>query len=459
MTPALLALALAPARAVELEGYAEARFQYTGGVDGTAWALTERLRPSIDADISESVRMHMTVEAALGQGRWDEHEAFAAVQDFYGGFAHLFPDDCDLASPPQRYETISDVLSLERLYVDVYRPGFDLRLGRQPLNWGSALSLNPTDLFAEVLVAEPWRERKGVNAAKLTVPFGDRNQVVAVAALNDTFNQARFGLKPTLAIPAIETDVALVASATSTWDRLGLYADPGTEVEVSVKDPFDDPFVGVDVKGQFHVGWWIEGGLHLDPDAAVEVDETEGWAAIPEVSVGLDYSLLLLDSFLVGAQYTYDGTGIDDVDDYNVSYRGGSSGLNDYLDAFCDELITELELQEDPLPDDVRFTQGQHYAVAYARIGAFDDFLFQLSDVTNLQDRSTILVPDLRYAPGSRFSINVGAQVLLGQGEFQPDSRQSEAYVGSITGLGPQFIQLGGLVPKWAAYSYVRWAL
>ena len=80
-------------------------------------------------------------------------------------------------------------LDVDRLYLDWYTGPVDVRVGRQALTWGSARFLNPTDPFPEVLFAEPWRPRRGVNAIRAHIPFGERRDATA----RSRFRRSHFG--------------------------------------------------------------------------------------------------------------------------------------------------------------------------------------------------------------------------------------------------------------------------
>ena len=173
-----LVLSLAMADEGDLSGYAELRGSYSHDLEGTPWVLVERLRPTLEVEPHPRARVVVTPQLALPQGRYDQREAMDLLDAQAGALLDLA--GCDL-SVPDRVQTVGDVLTLERFYMDFYAPKADIRVGRQALNWGSAMFINPTDLFAQNLVAQPWQERQGVNAVRVTVPFGS-HQLLAMRA-------------------------------------------------------------------------------------------------------------------------------------------------------------------------------------------------------------------------------------------------------------------------------------
>ena len=409
----MLLLVLGVLSAAEPSGYGEVRASYTHGVDGTPWQAIERFRPTVDADLSSKWSMKITAEAVGGHGRYEPDVAFDLVDEQIGSV--LESASCPFEKPEDRISGVEDILSVERLFLDYYGERVDVRLGRQALNWGSAQVLNPTDLFAEVLVAEPWRERKGVNAARVNWAWKSGGQLTTVAAVNDDFDEGRLGARATWNL--FQTDISPVASVTTAMDT----------------------FLGIDLRGQRGIGWWFEGGTHLS-----------GGSALPEMSVGLDYSFLVRDGLLLGLQYTYDGTGIADPLDYSLAARG--SVLVPVPG--CDAAAETFSLPEDTEP---RFTIGQHYALAWTRLAWDDQWTLQASALMNLQDQSTFVLPTLGWTPGGRWSLNAGGQLLLGEGEFSPDVYTSRVDFGE--GASAVTIDFDGVIPDWSVFSYVRFAL
>jgi hypothetical protein len=263
-----------------VRGFAEVRGTGSLGVDGVPWQLVERVRPEVDAPLAgDRLVLGVAVEAALAQGRDLGDELQAAIED-----SDLGPllDLAGCTWPTHqnewlRIDSAADWLSVERLYVDAYGKAVDLRVGRQAINWGSARFFNPTDPFPEVLLTEPWRPRRGVNAVRATLPIGEQHQVQLVAASNDTFTAERAAGK--LTVNVLGTDVALAGA----W-----------------RGEVDEGLVGLDVRGTLGVGFWLEGAVHVRPD--------EQWE---EVAVGVDYSFPVGETLVLTAQYYRSGRDVD----------------------------------------------------------------------------------------------------------------------------------------------------
>jgi hypothetical protein len=75
----------------------------------------------------------------------------------------------------------------------------------------------------------------------------------------------------------------------------------------------------------------------------------------------------------------------------------------------------------------------------------------------NLQDQSTFFLPSLGWTPGERLSLNLGAQILLGEGEFSPGVHVSRVNFGE--GHSQVTVDFDGLIPTWSVYTTARFAL
>lgn len=404
-------------QASQLKGYAELRGSYTDAY-GTPWLAVERLRPTLKIAPSERFSFETTLEIHADQGRYAAAEANALVKEQLGDdlyAAAMAASGCtedDVSALTERQiDEIGDVVGLDRLFVDVNLPRADLRVGRQGVNWGSALVFNPTDVFAEVIVAEPWRERQGVDAARVTVPFGERAQVVGVLGADGIpdgeIEDLRGGLRGTVS-----------------RSRLDASAVAYTNGERS--------FAGLDLKGDAGVGWWLEGGYTLDNSA----DETSGFT---RASLGVDYSFPVLQLLYVAAQVSFDGSGLT-PDEYDLT-GAMSQGL-----AFssCGGEETEATASS------TRSTMGRLYGVGVVNWALNEDLSLSGTTLWNLMDGTGLVFPSFGAKVGNRLSLNVGAQVLLGEdGEFRPDPAD----------LQVSMLDLSPLYPRWTATAWARWAL
>jgi hypothetical protein len=398
-----------PTYAQEAQGFGELRVSASAGVEGVPIQVVERVRPSFEQRFSERLKLTATVEAGLAQGRntQDAFESIVENSELWPslqaeGYAFSHPNN-----PTLDISSATDYLSVERLYLDAYLPGLDLRVGRQALNWGSALLVNPTDPFPQVLLTQPWKPRAGVNALRVTIPAGEYLQAQAVLASNDTFTTGRAAGR--LTVTAGQTDLSGVAA----W-----------------RGDSDTALLGLDAKGTLGVGYWLEAALHLHPGTA-DAPGLEG-------AVGLDYSFPVLQSLIVAAQYYHNGL--------DSSNTGGLSGLTGPGCATCAPLLPPAG---DPDPFAPVF-HSEHYGMLSVSLGISRELSLSGLWIQNLEDGSGLVVPVVSFSPGDRFQLAASSQLpflLWGTGgELRPDV--STLVLPVSTGQTTGTIDLSGLVPS-----------
>jgi hypothetical protein len=372
------------------------------------------MRPTLSTDISERVKLVATIEAAIHQGRDNSAELERALRDSDFG-PLLTAADCEFASQQNsflRIDGAQDYLAVDRLYIDTYSDFADVRIGRQALNWGSAQFFNPTDPFPQVLLAEPWRPRQGVNAVRVSVPFGERHDATAVVAANDAFTTLRAAGR--VRLNWLETDWALIAAYRGGQNH-GL--------------------IGIDIRGTLELGYWLE-AAYLIGDNPHE-----------ELSAGVDYSFPILERALLFVQYYRNGAGATQPSGYA---RAASFG------ALTGPTCAGMSLlpfgsastpagQRDPFAP---FVLGRDYLIAGAALTVLVELTSTLSLVQNLNDGTGLLVPTVTYNVLTWLDLSLSAQVPFAWnhgGEFKPSRRQLQ--LGVDTPEGRLSADFGGLVP------------
>ncbi|MDD9966173.1 MAG: hypothetical protein OXR73_08120 [Myxococcales bacterium] len=374
------------AAAQEGQGFAELRLAMSPGAEGELLQVVERTRPSFTADIAERLTLSTTIEAALVQGRdpSSEAERVLAGSDLGPVLARAGCSFPPYDNATLRVNRSADYLDVDRLFLDAYLPWADVRVGRQAVHWGSAQFFNPTDPFPQVLLAEPWRPRRGVNAARVTVPFGDVHDAKAIVATDDVFGSFRGAGR--VKLNWLETDVA---------------------VNGNYRSDTNVGFVGLDVRGTLGVGYWLEGGVRLDSDPH------------EEFVVGVDYSFPLLERLVLVAQYYRNGSGATDPDDY---HRGGPFGA--IAPPTCEDPAVQALVGTRNADPFAQITAARDYLMLGAMLGATLDLTLNLFWLHNLNDGTGFVVPTVVYALLGWLDVSVSAQipfVLWGQGgEFRP---------------------------------------
>lgn len=421
----------------EIGGYAEVRFAYEAGVSGVPWNLYERVRPSFKIAPAPRITAEAVVEGALVQGRDTTKESIDLLDASELG-PLLGASGCSFTESTG-YTQASDYLSVERLHVDFNLPALDLSVGRQALRWGSGLAFHPTDVYSESLLSEPWREPRGVNAVKATIPVGE-SQVVAALIMDDDLS----GMYPAKNESGTFEGVPASGAVRATVRALG--TDFTGITTVSGDD--GEWFGGWDLRGNLEVGWWVEGGYHSATKSVENV-------------VGVDYSFDVLDSLYIGAEYRYDGSGAD-PGDYDFTQRlSGSSVTYDCPGADTEDpqYTIDPDLTSVSSNGTARQTLGKHYVAGAIRLAVNRDITVTTSGLVNAADGSGLLIPDAQFNVGQRLALHLGGQIPFGKDgtEFNPSATDLSIHV---TGPGTNATaDLSSLVPAatiqaWARYSF-----
>lgn len=397
------------AMAQEVSGFGEVRGIWYAGTEDLAITVVERFRPTFEVPLSKRVTMTSTIETALQQG-WTQQKGFQSTLE-QSDFGPLL-DAANCAWPEEEnaflgISNAADVFQVDRLFVDVYMPKYDLRVGRQALQWGSAQFINPTDPFPELLLMEPWRPRSGVNAALVTVPFGDVHDMNLAVATTDTFDAVRIASR--LRLNWMETDFALV----------GAYRGDAR-----------DGIVGLDIRGTLGLGYWIESAVHL---------QQSPWF---EMVVGLDYSFPVLETFVVSGQYYYNGgAGLT------------STGMLDVLDVpECDVDVTAAFGDTSAEPQKFGpMLSGRHYGLLAGNLGIIRELGIQFAWLQNFDDGTAFGISTVSVRPNGWLEVSLSTQIparLWGNGgEFSPSDDALRFEQPGGTGEEPLVADFSGLVP------------
>jgi len=104
--------------------------------------------------------------------------------------------------------------NLDRLLVTIRFKGADLFIGRQAVAWGSARTVNPTDIIAPFTFNElDTEERRGVDALRLRIPLGMMDELDMGWVMGSDFATAASAFFLRGKFHLLSTDVALILTA------------------------------------------------------------------------------------------------------------------------------------------------------------------------------------------------------------------------------------------------------
>lgn len=270
-------------------------------------------------------------------------------------------------SPGDAVSSFSLRQNLDRLLVTWSAAAFDVYAGRQPIAFGSARIVNPTDVLAPFTYEElDKEERIGVDSLRLRFPLGDLSELDAGYVFGDDLRWSR----------------------SAAFVRSRLYVSK-TDVSPLILFFRRHLLIGLDLARAIRgAGWWLETGYVFADDDAYASDAGEG--DYLRLSTGLDYSL---SPALYGLlEYHYSDAG------------SGSSG--GYLQ----------RAGRTPFVDGGVYLLGRHYLAPAATWQVTPLLVVTGQGLVNLQDRSSLVGPRLEYSFADEVFLELGAFVGIGEG-------------------------------------------
>ncbi len=258
--------------------------------------------------------------------------------------------------------------NLDRLCLSIKLDFADIFIGRQPVAWGSAKFVNPTDILAPFTFNElDKEERRGTDALRIRMPIGDMGELDAGVIMNDNLRGG--------------TNAAFLRGKVEIFDY---------DVSLSFIKFYKNLLVGFDISGAIGgAGVWVEGAyvfssLFGDSDFGKELEN------YMRLSLGLEYSFS--DKFYGFAEYHFNSIGSSSTDGYIENARR---------------------------PE---YSQGSVYLLGkhYLNLGVSYSVTQLISGsgmiICNLNDGSVTVAPSLDYNIAQNMYIGFGAYLSLGKG-------------------------------------------
>ncbi|MBT3223785.1 MAG: hypothetical protein HN348_32350, partial [Proteobacteria bacterium] len=234
-----------------------------------------------------------------------------------------FHDDLALLAafaPEYASYTFENEIYLNDLYLTAQEGSFRIRVGRQPIRFGSGYVWNPTDPFTTIDMLDPTYEKVGVNAvrAQVNLPFEGLLEAYVLPGENLTkVTMEHTGLAFRGRIAAGQWVFA--ATYAGFQDTAG-FNPTATSMEESVVETRRH-LGGLEVTGEIlGVGLWAEGAYN-----SMAIPEG-GWRSVTpigeewwvEVLGGATYTFP--GGFVVMAEGLYNGRGIGDPYEYSLEH-------------------------------------------------------------------------------------------------------------------------------------------
>ena len=271
---------------------------------------------------------------------------------------------------PDTFE-LEDRSYLDNGYISIYTKYFNLRLGKQQLNWGVGYFWRPTDLFNTRDIIEPEYEKEGVNAVKFEILFTGFWSLELTYLPSDNFELSDKAVR--LKGELLGFDIELF--------KIDTWQDTFKEFPISMQEK--KVVFGGTLNGElFSIGSWLEYGFH-----SIHKFE-KGYSTYV---LGFDYTFEF-QTYIMG-EYFRNDEAIQDTTEYSVV---------DWLD-----YISEF-----------RTTLGPEYAAMVIMQPLGDLMELSVSGITNLHDESVLLSFDYIY----NFEENVELELIYVTGFGEKDT-------------------------------------
>ncbi len=275
----------------------------------------------------------------------------------------LFP------GPSEPVRSFGIYQNLDRLFVTLKTRWGDVSIGRQPVAWGSARVVNPTDVIAPFSFNElDKEERFGVDAVRWRIPLGTMSEIDAgyVFGRGFAFDKSAFFLKaraPILGLDVTALGLVFRESALAGLDVAGSVGGAGAWVEAAAVFP-----------GAF-------------APAGAEIREEDPYFRL---SAGLDRSL---------------GERLYGFVEYHYNSAGASSP-GSYIDLMATAAYTRGSA----------YLMGRHYAAAGLSWEAHPLVPLTGLFLWNIADGSAALFPQAEYNVAENIYLAAGALLRIGRG-------------------------------------------
>jgi hypothetical protein len=293
---------------------------------------------------------------------WRDKTTPTQAAETYQGFSYRAGDLERTLYPgaPDPFESFEIMQNLDRAFISYRASHFDLLAGRQPVAFGSARTVNPTD----VLTPYPFNtiakeERIGVDAIRLRVSLGEMSELDLGTIFGDDFRTKK----------------------SAAYMRLKGYT-LGTDISVMAMRFREHSLYGLDLtRALGGAGTWLE--------AAQVFTDTPGDDYF-SISAGAEY--MFTEDVYATLEYHRNGAGTEEKQEYIVNVlRTAYTDGGVYLMA-RDYLALGISYQVTPL------------------IG------LSLSVIYNTDDRSALISPSIEYNAAEDIYIGLGGFVGTGFG-------------------------------------------
>lgn len=283
---------------VDIIGYIESEYDHLQLQENNYNFGYNKLRLDLESRPNENVFIHSNVNFQLFHGKttWD--------------FFDFLPMDTVIISEDTittMYESYSNEIYLDNIYLRTSFSKCDLTIGRQPLSLGTGYAWNPLDIFNQKKLVDPTYEQPGINALRMEIPLMARTLLDAIITPDSTWEMSTV---------MIQLKTGLGSFDISLNGAKQYHLIPDTETGYT----YDEVYFG----GGSFVGEIWEFGLWGETLSSLDFNNNFG-----EVVLGVDHTLK--NGFYLMCEYLHNSLGADqenlEFEHHSHYYHGETHSL------------------------------------------------------------------------------------------------------------------------------------
>ena len=265
--------------------------------------------------------------------------------------------------------------NLDRAFLTYSASSFDIYAGRQPVAFGSARIINPTDIIAPFTVNTIAKdELVGVDAIRIKTPIAEMGEFDIGVVFGNDFHADQSAAFVRMKSYVLKTDITLMTMVFK-----------------------ENILLGIDLARSIGgAGTWLEAAQTL-ADAANDYKPEENYFRL---SIGADYSFTSrLYAFI---EYHFNGA--------------GSGTDSDYLNSSSDTAFT----------DGAVYLLARHYITPGMSFEVTPLIAFSSQLLLNVQDGSALFSPSLEWSVSQNIYAGLSAFIGLGKESVDPVTPENE---------------------------------
>ncbi len=331
-----------------------------------------RLRLSLNMKTSDDSSFEFAYEL-LPRLRDQNEISAGAVLPVPALFAYRAIDFDEIIYPDDQEAGKDFVLlqNLDRALVTLSTRSLDISIGRQPIAFGSAHVINPTDIIAPFTYNTIAKEElAGTDAVRVKIPISEMGEFDIGVVFGDDFEPAESAGFIRVKTYQMQTDITFMTMVFR-----------------------ENILLGIDLVRSI-------GGANTWFEAAQTLAEGASRENYFRLSIGADYSFT--DGLYTYIEYHYSGAGADSSEHY--------------FDA-----INETAFREGSV-----YLLGRHYIAPGFTYEITPLLIFNAQALVNINDLSALGTTGLEYSVSDNIYLNVGAYAGLGEGSSDPARPENE---------------------------------